>query len=97
MWDHCHFTGKYRGAAHNKCNLDFKIPKFIPVIFHNLAAYDSHLFVKNLGKSEGEISCIPNSEENYISFNKEIVVDTFINKEGETKEVKRELRFIDSL
>ena len=46
--DHCHFTGKYRGAAHNKCNLLYKKPKFIPVVFHNLSGYDSHLFVKNL-------------------------------------------------
>ena len=51
--DHCHFTGKYRGAAHVKCNLQFKKPKFTPVIFHNLSGYDAHLFVKNLGKSEG--------------------------------------------
>ena len=40
--------GKYRGAAHNKCNLQFKKPKFTPVIFHNLSGYDAHLFVKNL-------------------------------------------------
>ena len=46
--DHCHFTGKYRGAAPNKCNLQFKKPKFSPVIFHNLSGYDAHLFVKNL-------------------------------------------------
>ena len=46
--DHCHFTGKFRGAAHNICNLQFKKPKFTPVIFHNLSGYDSHLFVKNL-------------------------------------------------
>ena len=58
--DHCHFTGKYRGAAHVKCNLQFKKPKFTPVIFHNLSGYDAHLFVKNLGKSEGNIKCIPN-------------------------------------
>ena len=25
--DHCHYTGKYRGAAHNICNLRYKIPK----------------------------------------------------------------------
>ena len=70
--DHCHFTGKYRGAAHNKCNLQFKKPKFTPVIFHNLSGYDMHLFVKNLGKSEGNIKCIPNNEEKYISFSKDI-------------------------
>ena len=66
--EHCHFTGKFRGAAHNNCNLKFKKPKFTPVLFHNLSGYDSHLFVKNLGKSEGNIDCIPNNEEKYISF-----------------------------
>ena len=94
--DHCHLTGKFRGAAHNKCNLKFKIPKFYPVIFHNLSGYDSHLFIKNLGKSEGKINCIPNNEEKYISFTKQILVDTFTDEEGEEKEVKRDIRFIDS-
>ena len=47
--DHCHLTGKYRGAAHKECNLNYKIPKFFPVIFHNLSGYDAHLFIKNLG------------------------------------------------
>ena len=94
--DHCHLTGKFRGAAHNMCNLKYRLPKFYPVIFHNLSGYDSHLFIKNLGKSEGKIDCIPNNEEKYISFTKEILVDKFINKEGEEKEVKRKIRFIDS-
>ena len=94
--DHCHLTGKFRGAAHNKCNLKFKIPKFYPVIFHNLSGYDSHLFIKNLGKSEGKIDCIPNNEEKYISFTKEIIVDKFINEEKKEVEVKRKIRFIDS-
>ena len=94
--DHCHLTGKFRGAAHNMCNLKYRLPKFYPVIFHNLSGYDSHLFIKNLGKSEGKIDCIPCNEEKYISFTKEILVDKFINKEGEEKEVKRKIRFIDS-
>ena len=81
--DHCHFTGKYRGAAHAKCNLQFKKPKFTPMIFHNLSGYDAHLFVKNIGKSEGNIKCIPNNEENYISFSKDIVVGEYVNKKGE--------------
>ena len=58
-------TGKFRGAAHNGCNINYKIPKFFPVIFHNLiSGYDSHLFIKNLGTTGGNISCIPNNEEN---------------------------------
>ena len=94
--DHCHLTGKFRGAAHNECNLKYRVPNFIPIVFHNLAGYDSHLFIKNLGVSEGSISCIPNNEEKYISFTKEIVVDSFENDEGKIIQVKRYLRFIDS-
>ena len=89
------FTGKFRGVAHNKCNLQFKKTKFTPVIFHNLSGYDSRLFVKNLGKSEGNIKCIPNNEEKYISFSKDIVVGEY-EKEGKNHQIKHELRFIDS-
>ena len=38
--DHCHYTGKYREAAHDICNLRYKTPKEIPVIFHNSSTYD---------------------------------------------------------
>jgi hypothetical protein len=93
--DHCHLTGKYRGAAHNTCNINYKIPKFIPVILHNLSGYDSHLFIKKLG-TDGKINCIPTNEEKYISFSKQIVVDEYKNKEGKTVKVTRELRFLDS-
>ena len=48
--DHCHFTGKYRGAAHSKCNLKYKVPKFIPVAFHNGSNYDNHFIIKQLAK-----------------------------------------------
>ncbi|CAH3027156.1 unnamed protein product, partial [Porites evermanni] len=70
--DHCHFTGEYRGAAHNKCNLMCKKPRILPVIFHNLQGYDAHLFIKQLAKIDGKLDCIPSTEEKYISFSKVI-------------------------
>ena len=110
--DHCHLTGKYRGAAHQECNLKYKEPSFIPVIFHNLSGYDAHLFIKQLGVSSGDINCIANTEEKYISFTKKILVDTVSKAVGgvvndpvkeekkgeETKEREVYLnnRFIDS-
>ena len=97
MRDHCHLSGKFRGAAHEVCNLRYKVQKFFPVVFHNLSGYDSHLCIKTLGNSEGDISCIPNNEENYIYFTKHDIVDKFVNKEEKEINVKRELRFIDNL
>ena len=46
--DHCHYTGRYRGPAHNNCNLKYRKPKSISVFFHNLSGYDSHLLLKSL-------------------------------------------------
>ena len=94
--DHCHFTGKFRGAAHNICNLKFKKPKFTPVFFHNLSGYDSHLFVTKLGKSEGDITCIPNKEKKYISFSKLIQIGTYLDKDKNEKEIIHEVRFLYS-
>ena len=48
--DHCHYTGKYRVAAHNICNLRYKIPKEIPIVFHNGSTYDYHFITKELVK-----------------------------------------------
>ena len=77
--DHCHLTGKYRGAAHSKCNLNFIRPNFFPVIFHNLSGYDTHMFIKDLG-GEGKIECIAKTEEKYISFTKEVTVGSYRRK-----------------
>ena len=95
--DHCHLSGKFRGAAHEICNSKYKVTKYFPVVFHNLSGYDSHLFIKTLGNTEGYISCIPNNEENYISITKQVIVDQFVNEEGKEVNVKRKLRFMDSL
>ena len=46
--DHCHYTGKYRGAAHDICNLRYKTPTEIPVAFHNGFTYDYHFIIKEL-------------------------------------------------
>ena len=95
--DHCHFTGEYRGAAHNECNLKCKKTLILPVIFHNLQGYDSHLFIKELAKVSGNLSCIPSTEEKYISFSKKIKVGQFFSgKMGKTFPIKFEIRFIDS-
>ena len=48
--DHCHCTGKNRGAAHDICNLRYKTPKQIPVVFHNGSTYDYHFIIKELVK-----------------------------------------------
>ena len=69
--DHCHFTGRYRGAAHKICNFLYSKPNFTPVVFHNLSGYNSHLFVKDFGSSEGNIDCIPNNEKNILASLKE--------------------------
>ena len=94
--DHCHFTGKYRGAAHNKCNLECRKPKVLPVIFHNLQGYDAHLFIKQLAKLEGKLDCIPSTEEKYISFSKHIKLGEFKDVGGNVFPVTFEIRFLDS-
>ena len=94
--DHCHFTGRYRGAAHKSCNLKYKKPDFTPVVFHNLSGYDAHLFIKNLGFTTGDINCIPNNEERYISFTKTIIAYNYKNSKGDTKPKYHKIRFIDS-
>ena len=74
--DHCHYTGEYRGAAHNNCNLKYKIPDYIPIVFHNLSSYDAHLFIKELGGkfNKDDIAVIAENKEKYISFNIKINV-----------------------
>ena len=95
--DHCHFTGQYRGAAHNKCNLICRKPRVLPVIFHNLQGYDAHLFIKQLARLEGDLNCIPSTEEKYISFSKSIKVgEYYCLKLGKMCPINFEIRFLDS-
>ena len=66
--DHCHVTGKFRGAAHWNCNINFQLTKKVPVIFHNLRGYDSHLIFNELDKFDVKIKVIPNGLEKYMAF-----------------------------
>ena len=94
--DHCHYTGLYRGPAHSLCNLRYKIPSYIPVVFHNLSGYDAHLFIMELGAHTSDMEVIAKDKEDYISFSIKVPVDSFIDKNGEEKDELIELRFIDS-
>ena len=101
MHDHCHLTGRYHGAAHRVCNFRMQVPRFVPVLFHNLQNYDAHLFVKSLGyNTDKNIGCIPLTDEKYISFNKSVPMGDFYTNEKGVKELREytiELRFLDSL
>ena len=91
--DHCHYTGMYRGAAHNICNLRYKIPKEIPVVFHNGSTYDYHFIIKELAKEfEGNFECLGENTEKYITFS------VPINKKIDNKdlEITYNIKFIDS-
>ena len=66
--DRCHGTGKFRGAAHWDCNINFQLTKNVPVTFHNLRGYDSHLIFNDLDKFDVKISVIPNELEKYVAF-----------------------------
>ena len=101
--DHCHYTGKFRGAAHQSCNLKFKRPKFTPVFFHNLQNYDAHLFVRALGLMDEvlSISCIPNNNEKYISFSLKFELKRITKWDPRKEEwievvLTHEIRFLDS-
>ena len=67
--DHCHYTGKYRGVPHNICNLRYKVPKEIPVVFYNGSTYDYHFIIKELVKEfDGNFDCLGENTEKYITF-----------------------------
>ena len=87
--DHCHYTGKFRGAAHRKCNLNYKVAKNIPIIIYN-ASYDIHFIINQLAEEfNGELDCIGENMEKYITF------FVPIKKEcDDRKTITRKLRFV---
>ena len=91
--DRCHFTGKYRGGAHNTCNLRYEIPKNIPVIVHNGSTYDYHFIIKELANEfEGNFECPGENTEKYITFS------VPIKKKIDNKniDITYKIKFIDS-
>ena len=82
MRDHCHIVGRYRGAAHNECNLMYRISKSgwkLPVVMHNLKGYDGQLTVKALKSEFGKVRMIPHNMEKYLSLTvgQLIFIDSF--------------------
>ena len=67
--DHCHYTGRYWGAAYRICNLRYKPPKDIPVIIYNSSKYDYYPIIKGLAKKfKGEFQCLGENTEKYLTF-----------------------------
>ena len=67
--DRCHYTGKFRGAAYDVCNLRYKTPKDIPAVFHNGSTYDCHFIIKQLAKEfDVQLECLGENTEKYITF-----------------------------
>ena len=90
--DHCHYTGKFREAAHSICNLRYKTPKEIPTVFHNGSTYDYHFIINNLAKEfDGQLECLGENKEKYITFS------VPISKELDNgKTITYKLKFIGS-
>ena len=91
--DHCHYTGKYRGAAHNPCNLQYKISKSIPVVFHNGSNYDFHLIIKQLAHDfKGPFSSFGENTEKHMT----ISICIFKKTDADKKPIAYQIKFIDS-
>ena len=93
--DHCHFTGKFRGAFHSICNLRYSVPHEIPVKFRNGSTYDFHFIIKELAEEfKGEdFKCLAEKSEKYISFSvliKKKIID------GTNEIIMYKIRFIDT-
>ena len=90
--DHCHYTGKYRNAAHKICNLMYNTPREIPVVFHNGSSYDYHFRIKSLAEEfDREFECLGENKEKHIIFSVPIKEES---NEGDT--IIYRIKFIDS-
>ena len=91
--------GQYRGPANRNYNLMYKIPSYIPIIFHNLSRYNAHLFIRELGKkfNKSRIGIISENKKKYVSFIDNVIGDAYKNTCSKIKEKKIQLRFFESV
>ena len=91
--DHCHYTGKFRGATHSICNLNYKVPHEIPAKIHNGSKNDYHFIIKELiVECKGEFECLRENMEKYVDFS------VPIKKENDNdKTITYKLKFVDNL
>ena len=82
--DDCHNIGKFRGAAQSICNLRYKAPKKIIIVFHNGSTYDYHFIIKQLLAEDFQ------DTEKYITFSESIKED------DNSKKITYKLKFINS-
>ena len=66
--EHCHMTRKYRGSAHWSSNINIKLTRKVPVIFHDLRSCDRYLIMQEIGKFDVKVNVIPNESEKYMAF-----------------------------
>ena len=66
--DHCHITGKFRGAGHWSCNINLQLANKVPVIFQNWRGYDNHLVFCELSKCDVKIDIMQSGLEKYMVF-----------------------------
>ena len=93
--DHCHYAGKYRGAVHNICNLRYKIPKEIPIVFHNGSTYNCHFIIKELVKEfDGNFECLGENTKKYKTFS--VSIKKQIKNKSKIIEITYKIKFIDS-
>ena len=90
--DHCHYTGKFRGAAHSICNLNYKVPQEIPVKIHNGSKYDYYFIIKELAEEfKGKFECLGENTEKHNSFSVQIK-----KEHDNNKTITYKINFIDT-
>ena len=67
--NHCHIIGKYTGSVRRGCNIKVQLNHKVPIVFHNLKDYKSHLIMQELGKFGFKINVISNVFEKHMTFN----------------------------